>query len=81
GSNMKNVYKKAELLIEYLEYPEVEKGEQNPFTGRDPEQKEQPIVNSAKAEIPEEILPELVEFLHDKGVFVGHLRGVYSRNK
>ncbi|MGV7000316.1 hypothetical protein ACWA2C_16645 [Priestia megaterium] len=76
---MKTVFEMAQLHVEYKEYPEVEKGEQNPFTKLDPSQKDKPHVKSAKLDIPEEILPELLEFLNDKGIMVGHVRGLYSK--
>lgn len=76
---MKKVFEMAQLHVEYMEHPEVEKGEQNPFAKLDPSQKDKPFVKSAKVDIPEEILPELVEFLNDKGIMVGQVRGLYSK--
>lgn len=78
---MKKVFNEAFFTLEYWHKPEKEKGEVNPFLSNDPDQKYNPFIKSAKAEIPEELIPELIEFLEEKGVFVGGVRGVRMKDE
>jgi len=75
---MKRSFFKAELAVEYLHTPEKEKGDANPFA-KEEKERQNPYIHSAKVEIPEEILPELYDFLYKKGVFVGHLEGLNNK--
>ena len=78
---MKKVFNEAFLTLEYWNKPEKEKDEVNPHLRNDPDQKYNPFIKSAKADIPEELVPELIEFLEEKGVFMGHVRGVMNEYK
>lgn len=73
---MVKTFAQANLTIEYLHKPDSDKGEKNPFLSNDPQQSTNPYIKSSKVEIPEEILPELIHFLEEKGVFMGHVKGI-----
>ncbi|MFD5854289.1 hypothetical protein ACFWGC_29700 [Cytobacillus pseudoceanisediminis] len=71
---MKKVFADAELVIGFWNAPEKEKGEVNPYTANDPKQKYNPFVDSAKVEIKQEHVVELIEWLENKGYYTRHVR-------
>lgn len=65
---------KAQLHVEYWNHPEIGKGEKNPFTANDPRQRHNSYIRAAKVNISEELLPHLIEFLEEQGVFTERVR-------
>lgn len=73
---MKKSFFAARLSVGYLNQPDKDNGERNPYTTNDPGQCFNPFVKSADVEIPEEVLPALLEFLEGKGLYTGDVRGL-----
>lgn len=71
---MKKVFADAELVIGFWNAPEKEKGEVNQYTASDPKGKHNPFVDTAKVEIREEHVVELLKWLEYKGYFTRHVR-------
>jgi hypothetical protein len=77
--HLEKVLSAAKLSVEVLNKPEAEKGEVNPFLSKDEKQKHNPFVKSAVLDVPEELLPKLLEFLDENGVFTGHVKGLFNQ--
>lgn len=67
---------KAQLHVEYWNHPEIRKGEKNPFATNNLGERHNSYITSAKINISEELLPDLIEFLEENGVFMGRVRGM-----